>query len=349
MEKPWNLFHQVGVDLGSLSRYPKINTREFDIFIAQTPFPGQVSKNTKLVIRYHDAVPIFHPHTINNPLVHRAAHFNALINNVKRNAHFVCTSNTVKEELLSVFPQAEDRTTVINDIISPNYYPENDIDNTAITEIIRRRSTSENNNQFKSMLDKEKFYDKYLDRNNFEYILIVSTIEPRKNHKCIINAWQNFLLNHNKDIKLILVGESGWSYDSISQLLDTCQIRGQLFHLTQVPVSELRKLYSRAKVTVCPSIAEGFDLSGIEAMLCHCPVIASDIPVHQEIFSDAVIYFNTHSSSDCETKLNECINYNDNERQNRISKGVDNANRYDYKTIKTQWINYLKELKIQTK
>lgn len=349
LEKPWDLLHRVGIDLSFLSRYPKINTKYFDMLLAQTPFPGQVSKNTKLIIRYHDAIPIFYPHTINNPKVHRAAHFYALINNVKNNAHFVCTSNTVKGDLLSVFPQAEKRTTVINDMISPNFYPENDIDKTTITEIIRRRITSESNEQFITTSEEELFYKEHLDNDNYEYILMVSTIEPRKNHECLINAWQNILQNHNKDIKLILVGELGWNYDSTTDLMETCRGRGQLFHLTQVPTSELRKLYSQAKATVCPSFAEGFDLSGIEAMLCHCPVIASDIPVHQEVYSDAAIYFNPHSSPDCTNKLNEYFNYNINERQTIIEKGNKIVEKYNDEIIKNKWLDYLSDLTRQDK
>ncbi|MCA1300820.1 hypothetical protein LC062_21040 [Stappia indica] len=41
-------------------------------------------------------------------------------------------------------------------------------------------------------------------------------------------------------------------------------------------------MHKSARAVVCPSIAEGFDLSGIEAMLSGGVVAASDIPVHRE-------------------------------------------------------------------
>src|SRR6185436_21083404 len=72
--------------------------------------------------------------------------------------------------------------------------------------------------------------------------------------------------------------------------------RGALFHLARVPLSALRKLYSGALVVVCPSVSEGFDFSGIEAMRCGSPVVASDIPVHREIFGDAAEYFGPYST-----------------------------------------------------
>jgi glycosyltransferase involved in cell wall biosynthesis len=44
-------------------------------------------------------------------------------------------------------------------------------------------------------------------------------------------------------------------------------------------------------------MAEGFDLSGVEAMLCDTPVIASDIAVHRWTYGDAALYFSFDSGS----------------------------------------------------
>jgi len=45
-----------------------------------------------------------------------------------------------------------------------------------------------------------------------------------------------------------------------------------------VPAEALRLLFRQAVVTVCPSVGEGFDFSGVEAMRCGGVVAASDIP-----------------------------------------------------------------------
>ncbi|MDR7927306.1 hypothetical protein RIE95_09980 [Acidithiobacillus thiooxidans] len=48
--------------------------------------------------------------------------------------------------------------------------------------------------------------------------------------------------------------------------------------LHSVPAEALRLLFRQAVVTVCPSVGEGFDFSGVEAMRCGGVVAASDIP-----------------------------------------------------------------------
>src|SRR5437763_248243 len=80
----------------------------------------------------------------------------------------------------------------------------------------------------------------------------------------------------------------GMSWDQKS-LIDSFRpwiARGELHYLQNVPSSELRTLYKHALMTVCPSLAEGFDYSGAEAMRCGCAVASSDIPVHREVYGE---------------------------------------------------------------
>ena len=122
----------------STPRYLEINTRGFDILLAQTPFPGRVSKGTNLVIRYHDAVPIFMPHTIGDTVFHQASHFYALQDNVRAGAWFSCISASTRRDLLKVFPEVEPRTRVIHNIVSDEYFDEPS-DRGLVRQIIRNR------------------------------------------------------------------------------------------------------------------------------------------------------------------------------------------------------------------
>ena len=71
--------------------------------------------------------------------------------------------------------------------------------------------------------------------------------------------------------------------------------KGDGFMLEDVPSAELRRLYTHARPTICPSFAEGSDLVGVEVMMSWGAVVASDIPVHREVNAEAAEYFNRPS------------------------------------------------------
>ncbi|MFN7139442.1 MAG: glycosyltransferase family 1 protein, partial [Limisphaerales bacterium] len=124
---PWNTLHKVG--LASLNwratpKYPELDTAGIDIFIGQTPYPARISRGTAMVIRYHDALPVFMPHTIPNKSEHQSSHFYALMNNVKCGAWFACVSEATRQDLIKLFPEAKDKAVTIHNMVSHNYFIE---------------------------------------------------------------------------------------------------------------------------------------------------------------------------------------------------------------------------------
>src|SRR5689334_603922 len=51
LRTPYAALHHVGLLPLHRSRYPIIDTKEFDFLIAQTPFPGRVLRHTNLIVR----------------------------------------------------------------------------------------------------------------------------------------------------------------------------------------------------------------------------------------------------------------------------------------------------------
>jgi hypothetical protein len=132
-------------------------------------------------------------------------------------------------------------------------------------------------------------------RRPLQYLLMVSTIEPRKNHATLLSAWEQLRAESYPDLKLVVVGSFGWDHEPIVDRFAPWLSRGEVQMLSDVPASELRLLYHHAAATVCPSYGEGFDFSGVEAMRCGGAVVASDIQVHRDVYRDAAEYFNTYS------------------------------------------------------
>ena len=337
LRAPWGVMHEVGLGGGFFRKYLRINTKGYDFFLAQTPYPARMSHGTRLLVRYHDAIPIFFPHTIPDTSLHQATHYWTLKENIKRGAYFVCTSEATRKDLLEIFPQAEKNSCVIHDVVSHNYFPEA-VTREHLSTIIKARIDDGTEPKFLTSRERLNFYKRSVDPKTLRYIMMVSTIEPRKNHMKLIGAWEKIRLNKEfEDIKLVLVGGLGWSYDKITMAMKPWQEQGLLFHLARVPSGDLRALYSGAEAVICPSLAEGFDLSGIEAMLCGAPVVASDIPVHREVYGEHASYFDPYSTMNLAEQLEQVLIMEEKKREMLTEKAMLYAERYKKDTISHKW------------
>lgn len=299
---PWNILQSSGLNslkLASNPVYPKLDTKKNDIFISQTPFPGRVDKRTTLIVRYHDALPVLMPHTIANKSRHQATHYYALLSNVRSGAYFACVSEATRQDLLRLFPEVNDRSVTIHNMVSHHYYVEN-ADPQKTTRIINARLNLEMSDVhpvFADSGDRESFYQRHLFSTPLRYLLMVSTLEPRKNHARLIEAWECITAELDPELKLVFVGTVGWDFEPLVKKMRPGIDNGKLFVLNNVPADEVRVLYRNAAVTVCPSLGEGFDFSGVESMCSGGVVLASDIPVHREIYSGAAEYFDPYSTA----------------------------------------------------
>ncbi|MGC9236753.1 MAG: glycosyltransferase family 4 protein [Thiomonas sp.] len=359
---PWRWMHLAGIERAGVlgaSRYPRLDTRGIDVFIAQTPYPGRVSRGTALVVHYHDAIPVLMPHTISDRAFHEASHFHALAANVRDGAYFVCVSETTRRDLLSLFPQAEARAVTIHNMLPSHYYP-GEAEPERVPGIVRRylhdefrpkagtkstRAAYKLAKSFSSESEKSAFYARAFAP-GARYVLMVSTIEPRKNHLRLIEAWEVLRDRFDPDLKLVLVGHIGWDHQSV---LDACLPwieQGGLFMLHSVPAEALRILYQQATVTACPSVGEGFDFSGAEAMRCGGVVAASDIAVHREVYGDAAVYFDPYDTQSVVQALHSLIYAKDAPARTEALRaaGLEQSARYLPERIVPQWEAFLRGL-----
>ena len=331
-------FHQVG--LSSFNRhikprYMQLETGDYDFLLAQTPFPARVSKRTKLVIRYHDAFPVLMPHTISDVSFHQASHYMALKQNVKDGALFACVSEATRADLVKMFPEVERRSVTIPNLVSNDYHPRNSPKSRVRNIITNRASDNE------GYLPDGNDISFGNDEDSDDYLLMVSTLEPRKNHQLLISAWERLRSSDMPNLKLILVGGQGWNFEPILDLIRPWMRRKQLYHLTNVATEELAVLYSHAAATICPSLAEGFDYSGIEAMRSGGLVISSDIPVHREIYGDGSAYFTPYSVTEAVDTISRVLAPDaQKERTAILQMATGISERYTAKNITPQWLNF---------
>ena len=308
----------------------------FDVMVAETPYPGRVSGKTQLVVRYHDAIPLLMPHTISDKAYHQASHYQALRRNVLDGAWFACVSESTRQDLISVFPQVKDRAVTIHNMVSHHYFPEESSPQ-RVPDILRIRQHADIHASPTPVVSRGS--------DGAPYLLMVSTIEPRKNHLALLAAWEQLRAEGHADLQLVFVGMLGWDHKAIVKKFRPWLARGGLHVLEDVPADELRLLYRHARVTVCPSFGEGFDYSGVEAMRCGGVVAASDIPVHRDVFADAAEYFSPYASRELAAALQRLLGRDAEVRRTELqARGAAVSQSYVADQVLPQWRDFLSTL-----
>lgn len=137
--------------------------------------------------------------------------------------------------------------------------------------------------------------------------LVVGTIEPRKGHVDILNAFDR-LWTAGIDATLVFVGKRGWDIDTLAAQMDTHPEAGRRFReVGFVEDGTLRVLYAKARAAIVGSIAEGFGLPIFEAAHFGTPLILSDLPVFRELAGEHARYFRRGSTDDLVKTLRSSI------------------------------------------
>lgn len=339
---PWTAMHRAALATRLVGGpfYPHLDTAGFDLMVAETPYPASVAPGTQLVVRYHDAIPLLMPHTIAERPFHQASHYHALRHNVREGAWFACVSEATRRDLLSVFPEAGPRTVTIPNMVSHHYHAQPSPAE-RVPDILWNRL----HDGIYVPQGGEAKPTAALRAGSLpgpDYLLIVSTIEPRKNHATLLAAWEQLRVARFPGLKLVVVGMLGWEHEAIVRKFRPWIDRGELFVLQDVPAGELRILYRHARATICPSLGEGFDFSGVEAMRCGGAVVASDIPVHREVFDDAAEFFGPYSADDLEAAIARVIDPAQGARREAlVLRGAQVSQRYAHEAIVPLWRDFL--------
>lgn len=142
------------------------------------------------------------------------------------------------------------------------------------------------------------------------YVLFVSTIEIRKNHRLLVQAWRRLLERHGKAAVPVLVfaGQVGWMVDDVLQDLDASGwLDGHIEHRPGLSDKQLGAAYDGCLFTVFPSLAEGWGLPVAESLAHGKFCVASDQTSIPEVGGDLIDYFDPTDEDDVVAKLERVL------------------------------------------
>jgi glycosyltransferase involved in cell wall biosynthesis len=142
------------------------------------------------------------------------------------------------------------------------------------------------------------FRSRYPTDSTLPFVLVLGTIEPRKNLNLVFSAMKE-ILDIDHDLQVLVLGKVGWHLDQvlaeeIKPFVDMGRLRFTGF------VSEFKKycLLRLCRFTIFSSLMEGFGIPVLESLDVGRPVLASFSSSIPEVGRDAAIYFDPLSKKD---------------------------------------------------
>ena len=168
-----------------------------------------------------------------------------------------------------------------------------------------------------------------------KYLLCVATLEPRKNFKRIIKAFSRFE-SDNPEFSLVIVGKFGWGD------IESSNIKYQISNIKftgYVPSEDLPGLYSGASCLVYPSLYEGFGFPILEAFVCGCPVLTSNISSMPEVAGKAAVLVNPLDTDDIARGIKEAIE----KRERLIKAGLNQVKQFSWEKAAKETLKIYEE------
>jgi glycosyltransferase involved in cell wall biosynthesis len=238
-----------------------------------------VRSRVPLVVTFHDLALLRHPETFNR---WTRTYSRLLLPRVARAARLlIAVSEFTKRELVELLDVPEEKVRVIPNAVGGPFRPDG-------------------------------------DAAAGEYVLAVSTLEPRKNLPRLVEAHRRAGLN---GLPLLVAGSAGWG---------GVQVGGDgVRWLGEVEDEELARLYRGARCVAYVSLYEGFGLPVLEAMACGAPVVAGRNAAAEELAGDAAVLVDPLDPDAIAAGIAEAVDRRDELR----ARGLERAKAFDWNDV----------------
>ena len=144
------------------------------------------------------------------------------------------------------------------------------------------------------------------------YVLMVGTIEARKNHAAMLRVWRRLLSERGPgDVPvLVFAGKPGWlTTDLLQQLENADYLGGKIRHIPGASDAELASLYQHCLFSVFPSLYEGWGLPVTESLSFGQPAAAACRGAIPEAGGAFCAYFDPDDISSIHGVITQWLNH----------------------------------------
>ncbi|MCS7055201.1 MAG: glycosyltransferase family 4 protein [Thermoflexales bacterium] len=205
----------------------------------------------------------------------------------RRAAHIIADSHATAQDLAALYDIPPEKITVIHSGVDERFTPYRD------TLYMRRR--------------RDYVLKKY-GIGDAPFILTVGTMQRRKNHLRLVQAFAKLGRAGARASLLVIAGGKGWLYDEVYAEVQRLGLSERVRFIGYVEDVDLPHLYRAAAVFAFPSTYEGFGLPPLEAMASGVPVVTSNVSSLPEVVGDAGLQVNPLDVDALARALDQALN-----------------------------------------
>lgn len=297
--------------LTHMSKYLKQN--KIDIFVGTRHYLPLFYKKIKYVGIVHDLIPLYMPELFTKE---HKLRFKVFTEICKRQADLIiAVSEATKRDVIKYMKFPEDKIKVVYEGANPLF--NTDRDEAGIKETM------------------EKYH---IDS---DYILCLSTVEPRKNMLRTIQAYEQCILEKKLPYKLVLAGGRGWNNGEIYDYVQRSEeLKKNVIFTGYVTDTEVKHIYANASLFIYASLCEGFGLPILEAMQSGIPVITSNVSSMPEVAGDACQLIDPLNIEELKDAINRVLS-SEQLREDMRNRGLEQAKRFSWRTCAEETLHHV--------
>jgi glycosyltransferase involved in cell wall biosynthesis len=229
-----------------------------------------VLSRARVLVAIHDTLPWQFPHLIFAGRAQQLAWRLKVAIAMRQSTYVITVSDHAREKLSKYFRMPDSKLRVIGEAPAEVFKPSLDVPTVAL------------------------FSERIGIPRNARVIAYHGALAPHKDLPTLVTAFArlNKLLEFS-DVYLVLTGTSDWVNlrGEAYSLTDACKTLDRVKLPGSLDDTDLALLLNRATIAVLPSLDEGFGLTGLEAVACGTPLIATRSSALPDVLGSAAVYF----------------------------------------------------------